>query len=444
MKRAAFQTLLQWKNSETRKPLILEGARQVGKTYLMLQFAKNAYQDFVYCNFEEDPGLASLFEGKLNAYYLIEQLSFYINKKITAPNTLIIFDEIQVAPNVLTSLKYFNEQANQYHLIAAGSLLGVSIGQKSAFPVGKVNFLQLYPLNFIEYLHAIDEHMLASLLEEKTEFTPLSEAIHEKLMHYFRIFIFIGGMPEVVENYRIHQDIQQVRTLQKNIQNAYASDFSKYATPDESLKISQIWQSIPSQLAKENKKFKLNEIQSGARYARYELAIEWLRKAGLIYLAYDTTCATPPLETYIHSNHFKLYYLDTGLLGARLNISSQHITQKESLYTEYKGALLENYCAKEIKPLFGEQLHYWRSGNQAEVDFLIEEANHIFPVEVKSGFSKHKQSLTAFQNKYQPPKAIRLSPRNFDEQGVFVNIPLYAIMVLKNYLLKSFLRINGL
>ncbi len=434
MIRNQLKSLIQWKNAADRKPLVFEGARQVGKTYLIQQFAKKAYQHLVYCNFEEDPALATLFDGQLSAAHLIEQLSFYMNKKITAEHTLIVFDEVQSAPRALTSLKYFNEQANEYHLIAAGSLLGVSIGQDSAFPVGKVNFLQLYPLNFIEYLYAIGENMLSVLLEEKSDLKPLPEAIHEKLMHYFRIFLFIGGMPEAVDSYRTDQDIQKVRTIQKNIQNAYANDFSKYSTPDESLKISQIWQAIPSQLAKENKKFKFSDIKTGARYARYELAIEWLRKAGLIYLAYDTTHATPPLEAYTHSNNFKLYYLDTGLLGARLNTSAQLITQKDSLYTEYKGALIENYCAKEIKPLFGEQLHYWRSGNQAEIDFIIEHLGRIFPLEVKSGFTKHKKSLTVFQEKYQPKKAIRLSPRNFDHQENFINLPLYTVSILKNFL----------
>jgi predicted AAA+ superfamily ATPase len=434
MKRDIFQELIKWKKLPERKPLILEGARQVGKTYLLKQLARESYEDSVYCNFEEDPALISLFEGKLTATHLIEQLSFYMNKKITAENTLIIFDEIQVAPRALTSLKYFNEQANEYNLIAAGSLLGVSIGQESAFPVGKVNFLHLYPLNFIEYLQAMNEEMLATLLKNKNDFSPLTPAIHEKLIHYFRIFIFIGGMPEVVENYRTNHDIQRVRDVQRNIQNAYASDFSKYATAEESLKISQIWQSIPAQLAKENKKFKFSDIKSGARYSRYELAIEWLRKAGLIYLAYDTTTAKPPLAAYINTNSFKLYYLDTGLLGARLNAAPQLITQKESLYTEYKGALIENYCAKEIKPLFQDHLHYWKSASMAEIDFLVEDSGEIFPLEVKSGLSQHKKSLTSYQEKYHPHKAFRLSPRNFDRQGNFVNLPLYAACMIKNFL----------
>ena len=236
----------------------------------------------------------------------------------------------------------------------------------------------------------------------------------------------------MVANHQTYQDIQKVRDVPKNIQNAYASDFSNYASADESLKISQIWQSIPNQLAKDNKKFKFNDIKNNARYARYELAIEWLRKAGLIYLAYEITTAIPPLEAYLQPNAFKLYYLDTGLLGARLKTPAKFITQKESLYTEYKGALIENYCAKEMQPFFRDPLYYWRSGNQAEIDFLLEISGNIYPLEVKSGLTRHKKSLQSFQEKYDPPLSIRLSPRNFDQQGSFVNVPLYALNVLKN------------
>lgn len=434
MERHLFPTLMQWKNSLDRKPLVLEGARQVGKTWLLRQFAKEAYTDSVYCNFEEDPALVSLFEGKVSANHLIEQLSFYMNKKISPKNTLIIFDEIQAAPRALTSLKYFNEQANEYHIAAAGSLLGVSMGQESAFPVGKVNFLRLYPLNFIEYLQAIGENALANSLVEKNDCVPLAHAIHEKLIHYFRIFLFMGGMPEVVANYQSHQDIQKVRDIQRNIQNAYSNDFSKYALPEESLKILQIWQAIPSQLARENKKFKFSDIKRGARHARYELAIEWLKKAGLIYIAYDTTTAQSPLDAYINSSHFKLYYLDTGLLGAKLNTVPQLIVQNEMFYTEYKGALIENYCAKEMKPLLEDHLYYWRSESMAEIDFLIEDAGIIYPVEIKSGMTKHKKSIVSFQQKYSSKRAIRLSPNNFDLQENFVNLPLYAACIIKNFL----------
>jgi len=442
MDRHHYLKLLDWKQSIDRKPLIIQGARQVGKTFLILQFANQEYKDFVYCNFEEDPDLISMFDGKLTASTLIEQLSFYANKKIIPHETLIIFDEIQLAPRALTSLKYFNEQANQYHVIAAGSLLGVSIGQSSAFPVGKVNFLELYPLNFIEFLTAIDEAMLADMLTDKNDLIALNEAIHNKLSRLFDIFLFIGGMPEVVQNYCKQRDIQKVQAIQRNIHSAYANDFSKYAEPHESLKISNLWQTIPFQLAKENKKFLFSSIQKGARHASYELAIEWLRKAGLIYLSYNIKTAELPIKTYIESNIFKLYYLDTGLLGSRLNIKPQLIPLRESLYTEYKGALIENYVAKEIKPIFDEYLYYWTSKSRAEVDFIIELDNIILPIEVKSGYTKHKKSLISFQQKYNAERIIRISPRNFTQDGSFINIPLYATCVLKSLLSRRGKRAN--
>lgn len=432
MRRDQLQSLLDWKASPTRKPLLVQGARQVGKTYLLKQFAANSYENTLYCNFEEDPALAQLFDGKLSPDILIEQLSFYTNQKITPENTLIIFDEIQLSPRALTSLKYFNEQANEYHITAAGSLLGVSIGQVSAFPVGKVNFLDLYPLNFIEYLRAINEEKLADLVDNKSDFTPLAKPIHEKLMYHFDIFLFIGGMPEVIQSYTTNKDIIEARLIQDNIHKAYANDFSKYAAPDESLKISNIWQAIPNQLAKENKKFKFKDVEKQGRYARYELAIEWLRKAGLIYLSYNINTAKLPLSAYMDSNAFKLYYLDTGLLGARLNATPQLITLKNSLYTEYKGAIIENYCAKALIPLFDKNLYYWTSKSAAEVDFVIEHSGKIFPLEVKSGFTKHKKSLQSFQEKYNPEKIIRISPRNFIRENNFINIPLYAVSILKN------------
>ena len=434
MRRQQFQALMDWKVSATRKPLLLQGARQVGKTYLLRQFATAAYANLIYCNFEEDPALVRLFDGKLSANTLIEQLSFYTNQKITPESTLIIFDEIQLAPRALTSLKYFNEQANQYHIIAAGSLLGMSIGQVSAFPVGKVNFLDLYPLNFIEYLQAIGEENLAQLLINKRDFEAIADPIHEKLIYHFHIFLFIGGMPEVVQSYSTNKDINQIQMIQSNILKAYANDFSKYAAPDESLKISNIWQAIPSQLAKENKKFKFKDVEKHGRYARYELAIEWLRKAGLIYLSHNISTAKPPLNAYLDSNSFKLYYLDTGLLGVRLNASPQLIVIQHSLYTEYKGALIENYCAKELSPIFDKNLYYWTSKSVAEIDFVIEISGEIFPVEVKSGYSKHKKSLQSFEEKYKSRAIIRLSPRNFTREGTFINIPLYAACILKNLL----------
>lgn len=431
VKRYIYQQIINWKNSSSRKPLLLHGARQVGKTYLMLEFAKANYKNYVYINFEEDPSLGELFSKSIAPDVLIEQLSFYTNQKIEPHETLIIFDEIQLVDRAITSLKYFYEKANDYHVMAAGSLLGVSIGRQSSFPVGKVDFLDLYPLNFIEYLQAIDETMLANLLLEKNDFTAIATPLHEKLTRLFRTFLYVGGMPEVVEHFRVNRDVVAVQRIQEAILKAYANDFSKYADPSESLKISNVWQSIPAQLSKELKKFQFKLLDTNARYSRYELAIEWLRKAGLIYLTHNIKTAQLPLDGYIEPNIFKLYYLDTGLLASRLGLSSQLITHGDELYTDFKGAMIENYVAKEIKPVLGEHLYYWSSNNKAEVDFVVALNNQIVPIEVKSGLSRHKQSLRSFQEKYASQIILRFSPRNFTREGDFANIPLYASCVFK-------------
>jgi len=350
VQRLALQQLQEWQRSPLRKPLILQGARQTGKTYLVTEFAKQSYENFVYCNFEENLAFSSMFDKNLDPALLIENLNLYHGTSIKPEKTLIIFDEIQVSQRAITSLKYFNEKANQYHIIAAGSLLGVSIGQNSSFPVGKVDFMDLYPLNFLEYLIALGESGLADLLINKKDFLPLAEPIHEKLTNFFRTFLFIGGMPEVVSNYIEQKDIELAQKIQSLIIQSYNNDFSKYAEPNESIRISNVWQSIPFQLAKENKKFTLADIESGARLSRYELAFEWLRKAGLIYLAYNTTTGKAPIKSYINSKKFKLYYLDTGLLTACLKAPPEIAAVVDSLYTEFKGALIENYVAKELFP----------------------------------------------------------------------------------------------
>ena len=431
MKRELYQELVSWKENLQRKPLILQGARQVGKTYLLKKLASEQYHDYIYCNFEEDPALAELFQGRLTADHLLRNLSFYFEKKIMPQQTLIILDEIQASQHALTSLKYFCEQAREYHVIAAGSLLGVSVGGHSAFPVGKVDFLELYPLNFLEYLEAIGKSVLVELLVNKKDYEPLPQAIHANLLRYFNGFLYIGGMPEVVQNYVDCQDITQLVRLKDNICKVYENDFSKYATAHESIKISNLWQTLPSQLARENKKFKLSEIGKNIRFSQYELALEWLRKAGLVYLAYNVSTAKLPIRSYIEPNKFKLYYLDTGLLAAKLRASPKMLALQQSLYTEYKGALIENYVAKEIYPVTDEYLYYWTSKSAAEVDFVVEINGHVIPLEVKSGFSKHKQSLLSFQKKYNPPVIVRFSPRNFIREGSFINLPLYYACLIR-------------
>lgn len=434
MKRQLIKQLYQWQADSARKPLILQGARQVGKTFLIKQFAKEAYDDFICCNFEESPALISLFDQELNPYGLIENLEFIVGKKIRPETTLIIFDEIQLAPRALTSLKYFYEQAPEFHVIAAGSLLGVSIAQPCSFPVGKVNFLELFPFNFIEYLEAVSETMLADFLLNKTDFATITTAIHEKLLYHFNHFLFVGGMPEVLQQFVSNKDLTLVEKTKKEIHQAYSNDFSKYSSPTESIKISNLWQNIPFQLAKENKKFKLTNLEKNTRFGKYELALEWLRKAGLVHLAYNLTTAKSPIKAYAESNKFKLYYLDTGLLTTRLDISSSIVPFVEKLFVEFKGALVENFVAKELLPQFSEYLYYWTSNNSAEVDFVIEVDNKIYPIEVKSGLSGHKKSLMSFQERFNSPLAIRISPYNFKQDGSFVNMPIYASCILKQIL----------
>ena len=431
MKRILYQQLLTWKSQANRKPLLLQGARQVGKTYLLKEFAGKEYQDCAYFNFEQTPELSSLFESSLNPGILIEALGAFIGRKIEPGSTLIFFDEIQAFPRALTSLKYFCEEAPEYHIAAAGSLLGVSVGKTSSFPVGKVTFMTLYPMNFFEYLTALGEHMLLKLLEEKKLTEPLPEIFHDKLNRLFKYYLYIGGMPEAVQNYINNKDIEQVRRIQKDILGAYERDFSKYSTPDEAIRVSEIWRSIPVQLARENKKFKYSDVIKGGRAARLETAIEWLRKAGLIYLVYNIKTPKVPLSGYTDRSKFKIYLLDSGLLGAMLEVESQAIILGDKLFSEYNGAFIENYVAEELLAhVDTESIYYWTSASEAEVDFVLSKAGNIFPLEVKSGLSGKAKSLRVYAGKYHPLNVFRTSPRNFTENGDLINIPLYAVSLL--------------
>jgi len=408
VKRNSYLKLLEWKQSKSRKPLLLEGARQVGKTWLIREFATHEYKEFYYFNFEDDPELNNIFSGNKDPAQLIEKLSLKLNKKIVSEDTLICFDEIQLCTEALTSLKYFQEKAPEYHIISAGSLLGVSIGKQSSFPVGKVNFLTLYPLSFSEFLEAIGEKMA------------------------------LGGMPEVIQDYITNKDIRQVRQIQMEILKSYQRDFSKYADKSQSLKISEIWNSIPYQLAKENKKFKYKDVNSNARASTYEMSFEWLRSAGLIYKVYQIRASKLPLAGYADHSIFKLYSLDTGLLAAMLNLTPEIILKPSDIFTEYNGAFVENLvCGELIKSIAEEtssSLFYWSSDRIAEVDFIFQFENEIIPLEVKSGLNKNTKNLRSYEVKFKPKTIIRASPRNFDKQGNFINIPLYALMGLNDIL----------
>ena len=430
MKRKAYRQLLQWKKDENRKPLLLQGARQVGKTYLVDEFAKNEYSHYYYFNFEQTPDLIPIFESNLDPKELIFKLELFKDEKIYSENSLIFFDEIQVCPRAITSLKYFYESPSEYHIIAAGSLLGVSIGKKSSFPVGKVNFMNMYPMAFSEFLSAIGSNMLAELIKTG-EYRTVHEVIHNKLIEKYKLFLYLGGMPEVLQSYIDNQDMEKVRKIQNEILKAYENDFSKYTDNMQAIKTSEVWNSIPYQLSKENKKFKYSDASKKARSSTYELTITWLKNAGLIYPVYNVSTPKIPLSGYSDRSKFKLYMLDTGLLGAMLSLTPKIILDVDRLYSEYNGAFIENFVACELINSGEKELYYWTSEGKAEVDFLVRSENKIFPVEVKSGSSRNLKSLRVYERYYNPQKVIRSSPRIFSEENKFINLPLYAISEIK-------------
>lgn len=434
MKRILYKKLTDWKNNPKRKPLLLQGARQVGKTYLIKEFAKNEYENLVYLNFEENKGLKSLFVQSLNAKTIIENIELYIGRKISFHNSIIFFDEIQIVPDALTSLKYFNEQLPEYHVISAGSLLGVSVGKQQSFPVGKVNFLNLYPMSFLEYLYAFDEDLLIEKLLKMNNVEMLPEIIHEKLIKYLMKYLFLGGMPEVLQTYLDTKDINLARKIQEEILEAYKRDFSKYTDRNQAIKTSELWLSIPYQLSKENKKFKYKDVRKNARASNFEQTIEWLRQAGLINIVYNLKIPKIPLAGYTDFSKFKIYLLDTGLLGAMLNLSSDIIIRPNDYFKEYNGAFIENYVASELTTNGYKDLFYWKSKNDAEVDYIIQHKNSIIPLEVKSGTSRNIKSLRSYEDKYNPKLIIRISPRNFIQDEKFINIPLYSVFAINNVL----------
>jgi uncharacterized protein len=434
MERLIYSELKEWKNDPKRKPLLLQGARQIGKTFIVNQFGKSEYKNYIRLNFEEDENLKDIFNSTLDPFQIINQLGLYLNKKIEAENTLIFFDEIQVLPKAITSLKYFYENAPQFHIIAAGSLLGVSMGKSTGFPVGKVNFLTMYPMSFLEYLMALNENLLIDELLNIKDFTPFSEVLHEKMLSLMKMYLFLGGMPEVVQEYIDNKDIVAVRKIQNEILQSYQKDFSKYAEPKEAIKIAEIWRSIPYQLAKENTKFRYSEVKKNGRSSHFEQSIDWLKNAGLIHIVNELRAAKLPLGGYADLGKFKLYLLDTGLLGAMLGLTPEIILRPDDLYKEYNGAFIENYACLELVKLLQKEVFYWTSGNEAEVDFVLQYNNDIVPIEVKSGSNKNTHSLKIFESKNTTKYLFRTSPRNFVKSAKFINLPLYRLFAMKEIL----------
>jgi len=433
MKRYLYADLKTWKNSKNRKPLILRGARQVGKTYLLKIFGKQEYETVIYLNFEKDPRLAGLFSGSLDPATILSNISIHLNQVIKPENTLLIFDEIQECPAALNSLKYFCEEAPQYHVASAGSLLGVKLANTKGFPVGKVNFLDLYPLCFFEFLTAVGKDKLHDFLTSLNQFKEIPAPFHDELILLLKKYLFIGGMPEAVAEYINNNDLFSVTKIQMAILDAYALDFAKHAPNEELMRITQVWESIPSQLAKENKKFIFSVLQKSARGREYETAIQWLTEAGLIYKAYNISVPKLPLVGFANKNAFKVFLLDVGLLSALSNIPAQLVIDNNKLFSEYSGAFTENYVAAELAQQ-SHRLFYWTSEGIAEVDFIIEHQMNIYPLEVKAGLSRKKKSLLVYGDKYKPLCLLRASLMNLRKDGNICNFPLYLISKIKDFL----------
>ncbi len=437
MQRDIYQKLLDWKTSRRRKPLILKGARQVGKTYLLKNFGAKEYSHVTYLNFEEEPLLDDFFKSNLRPEKIIRNLSLYFKHDLEPEKDLIVFDEIQASNNALNALKYFNEKANEYHIVAAGSLLGIKLTKPKSFPVGKVNFLNMYPWTFLEFLDAVKRSELRQLIESTAAFTPYPEPFHRELTDLLRAYYYVGGMPEAVHFYAETNDLPGVREIQKEILNSYALDFAKHAPPPDIPKLSQIWDSIPGQLRKENKKFVFSALKKSARAREYENALQWLQDTGLILRVNLTKAGKIPLSTYAEKNSFKLYVHDVGLLGALAKTPPDILAHNDRLFTEYKGAFAENYVVQQLTSHKEAELYYWKSDGLAEVDFICEEGRHVFPLEAKAGINPHSKSLAFYAEKYDPPILSRATLLNLKHDGNIVNYPLYAVSLFPGLFLSS-------
>jgi uncharacterized protein len=424
MKRTLLDSLFAWKNGDRRKPLILQGARQVGKTWLMKEFGRLAYEQVVYLNFEQNDRLKSLFVQDFDLSRIITSLSIESGVRLSPQNTLILFDEIQVAERGLTALKYFYENAPEWHIIAAGSLLGVSIQPGTTFPVGKVDMMRLYPFSFYEFLDSVGETLLSEQVQAQK--WPVIHPYHEHLVTLLRSYYFVGGMPEAVASYVRDKDLRQVRQIQTNILAGYESDFAKYAPTKIVPRIRMVWQTLLSQLAKENKKYIYAQIKSSARAKDFEEAINWLKDAGLVNKVHEVSKPELPLKAYADFDVFKLFMVDIGLLNAQAELDARVLIEKNRVLTEYKGALTEQFVFQQLTPHF--ELFYWTAPQAtAEIDFLLQHSNHIIPIEVKAEENLKSKSLKVFSEKFRIPLSLRTSMAQYREQDWMVNFPLYAV-----------------
>ena len=426
MYRSAINALLQWKNKDNRKPLIIMGARQVGKTWLMKEFGRTNYDKVAYISFYNNKRMDEVFQNDFDVKRIIMNLNIEAGVTITPGDTLIILDEIQDSPKVLESLKYFCEEAPQYHVVAAGSLLGVTIHEGVSYPGGKVDLMDLYPLNFREFLYAMEEQGLADALETK-DYT-LIDNFSDKYLFWLKNYYYTGGMPAVVDAFRMHRDYAEARQIQNDIVRQYEGDFGKHIDTHTLPRIRLVWDSVPMQLAKENKKFFFGQIKKGARSSEYELAIQWLVDCGLVYKVNRVNEPNMPLKAYKSMNAYKLFLLDVGLLGALSELEAESILDGNDIFVEFKGALTEQYVLQQLISDTRYTPYYFGTEKATfEQDFLVQRGKDIVPIEVKAGDNIRSQSLKAYCDKYHPNKAVRFSTLKYIDQGWMENIPLYAV-----------------
>ncbi len=431
MERLLMNDLIKWRSSQRRKPLIIEGARQVGKTWLMKEFGRLYFKNVAYINFDDNERMRNVFSGNLDIPRLISALMVESGVAIEPEETLLIFDEVQEVPRALTSLKYFCENAPEYVIVAAGSLLGIALHQGTSFPVGKVDFLSLYPMTFQEFLMASGEGAFAELLK-KGDYEMI-RMFSSKYSELLRRYYYVGGMPEVVSTYLETDDLYEVQRLQKELLNYYSSDFSKHAPVDTVPRINMVWNSIPMQLTKENKKFIYGMVREGARAKDFEVAIQWLTDCRLLHKGYRISKPGMPLMAYMEMNVFKLYFIDVGLLSALCGLEARTLLEGSRVFTEFKRALTEQFVAQEMAAA-DIRLYYYSSPNSSgEIDFVIQKSGYVIPIEVKAEDNLQAKSLKAYCQKYQPEIAIRTSMADYREQDWMVNVPLYALSAyLKN------------
>jgi len=434
MERSVYSKLLEWRCSPARKPLLLKGARQTGKTWVLKDLGLREFRHCAYCNFEEDPLLDSLFSGSLRPADVVPRLATHTKTPMIPGETLLVFDEIQLSNSALNSLKYFSEEMPQLHVAAAGSLLGLRVSGPRSFPVGKVTMLDLFPLTFLEFLAAVGESALRDMLQSIAAIESIPDAFHRKLTELLRVYYVVGGMPEAVAAYAGARALDQVRAVQRSILNTFVLDFAKHAPAHDVPRLGLIWEQLPTYLARENKKFVFSALARGARARDYESALQWLSDAALVHRSYAVELVQQPIAGAADRSAFKVFSLDVGLLAAQARIPVEAILNGDELFTTYRGAFVENYVAQQLVAHMGEEsggLYYWRSASrQAEVDFLVPLGGSIVPLEAKAGVNPKSKSLAAYRERFSPRLCLRTTLLNLVRQGTLVNIPLYAIGLL--------------